>query len=42
MRTASWLVAAPAIQAHPKSGMAMESHDAIKTNVETMKKAQTI
>ena len=36
-----WPVAAPATQAHSKSGMAMENHDAMKASVETMKTAQT-
>ena len=39
-RTAGWPVAAPATQAHPKSGMATGSHDATKTSVETMMTAQ--
>ena len=42
VRTAGWLIAAPATQAHPKSGMAMVNHDATKTSVEIKKVAQII
>ena len=40
VRTAGWPVAAPATQAHPKSGMAMVNHDATKTSAEIKKLAQ--